>query len=150
MINNQDVGGVAVGRVDPEVAWRGLNEDPTSCLIDVRTREEWTFVGGPDLSQLNRNVWMIEWRSFPQMVVNEHFNEAFKEKFAAATPRNVYFICRSGARSFEAAQSAMRTVDTPQVAFFNVEEGFEGDLDENRQRGRLNGWKARGLPWLQN
>ena len=32
----------------------------------------------------------------------------------------------------------------------NVAEGFEGDLDGERHRGNLNGWKARGLSWRQS
>lgn len=28
----------------------------------------------------------------------------------------------------------------------NVLHGFEGDLDEHFQRGRLNGWRSDGLP----
>ncbi len=31
-----------------------------------------------------------------------------------------------------------------------VEGGFEGPLDENNHRGRVEGWKARGLPWVQD
>ncbi len=32
---------------------------------------------------------------------------------------------------------------------YNVLHGFEGDLDEHHQRGRLNGWRFDGLPWEQ-
>ena len=32
----------------------------------------------------------------------------------------------------------------------NVAEGFEGDLDSEGRRGRVNGWKVRGLPWRQS
>jgi hypothetical protein len=31
-----------------------------------------------------------------------------------------------------------------------VLEGFEGDLDDSKQRGHLNGWRQRGLPWEQD
>lgn len=152
MIVNRDVqeGGLAVGRVGPGEAWRRLAEDPTARLVDVRTREEWSFVGAPDLSALDRPVWLIEWRSFPQMVVNASFEEEFQQKVAVDNPQTVFFICRSGARSMEAAQAAARILDDPQLSLFNVDEGFEGDLDENGQRGRVNGWKACGLPWRQS
>jgi hypothetical protein len=30
-----------------------------------------------------------------------------------------------------------------------VAEGFEGNLDAERHRGRVGGWKAAGLPWAQ-
>ena len=32
---------------------------------------------------------------------------------------------------------------------FNITNGFEGDANENNQRGKINGWKALNLPWLQ-
>jgi len=32
---------------------------------------------------------------------------------------------------------------------YNVAEGFEGDLNSDRQRGRIGGWKVAGLPWAQ-
>jgi hypothetical protein len=31
----------------------------------------------------------------------------------------------------------------------NVLEGFEGDLDQSHQRGKLGGWRMDGLPWEQ-
>jgi hypothetical protein len=31
----------------------------------------------------------------------------------------------------------------------NVADGFEGPLDAERHRGKLGGWKAKGLPWAQ-
>jgi hypothetical protein len=30
-----------------------------------------------------------------------------------------------------------------------VLEGFEGDLDQSHQRGKLGGWRMDGLPWEQ-
>jgi hypothetical protein len=30
-----------------------------------------------------------------------------------------------------------------------VAEGFEGPPDANRHRGKVAGWKAAGLPWVQ-
>jgi hypothetical protein len=32
---------------------------------------------------------------------------------------------------------------------YNIAGGFEGDPDTERHRGRVNGWKADGLPWRQ-
>jgi hypothetical protein len=34
-------------------------------------------------------------------------------------------------------------------ACHNVAGGFEGQLDDERHRGSVGGWKAAGLPWLQ-
>jgi hypothetical protein len=33
---------------------------------------------------------------------------------------------------------------------FNVLEGFEGELDAQQQRGHGDGWRLRGLPWVQD
>ena len=32
---------------------------------------------------------------------------------------------------------------------FNLAGGFEGPLDNDGHRGRLDGWKVAGLPWKQ-
>jgi rhodanese-related sulfurtransferase len=32
---------------------------------------------------------------------------------------------------------------------YNIAGGFEGDPDQERHRGKKNGWKASGLPWKQ-
>jgi len=57
------------------------------------------------------------------------------------------FICRSGARSNQAAMIASQADFTD---CYNILEGFEGDKDENGHRGKDSGWKAAGLPWVQS
>ncbi|MFO7579762.1 MAG: rhodanese-like domain-containing protein, partial [Nitrosomonas halophila] len=57
------------------------------------------------------------------------------------------FICRSGNRSDHAA-TIMSQNGFPDC--YNILEGFEGDKDESGHRGRKNGWKAAGLPWVQS
>ena len=32
---------------------------------------------------------------------------------------------------------------------YNVADGFEGPLDSERHRGAKEGWKAKGLAWIQ-
>ena len=76
-------------------------------------------------------------------------NHQFLDELARAVPKEnlVLFICRSGARSHHAALAAR---GAGWNAAFNVLEGFEGDLDENQKRNRVNGWRFRGLPWSQS
>jgi hypothetical protein len=31
-----------------------------------------------------------------------------------------------------------------------VLEGFEGQIDQRRQRGHVDGWRYHGLPWVQD
>lgn len=142
----------AVDLASPEDSWAGLNENTGSVLIDVRTSPEWDFVGKPDLSGIGREVLCIEWSSYPEMTSNPRFAELLFESIDTATVSELYFICRSGARSLKAAKAVHDAcLDRGlSIRCVNVEEGFEGDLDALKKRGGLNGWKARGLPWLQS
>jgi len=59
--------------------------------------------------------------------------------------KKLVLLCRSGVRSVAAAQRATELG----VQAYNILEGFEGDPDANAQRGKLGGWRHRGLPWQQ-
>lgn len=125
------------GAVTPEEAWALLQSLPGVKLVDVRTQPEWQFVGVVPGSEL------IEWKRYPLMALNSDFLTRLK---TAVDPENlVLFLCRSGVRSHEAAALAAQHGYTEA---FNVLEGFEGDKDDLQQRGKLNGWKAAGLPWI--
>ncbi|MGG7645232.1 rhodanese-like domain-containing protein [Rhodovulum sp. YNF3179] len=142
----------SVSEVLPDETWKELQDTPDAVLIDVRTRPEWGFVGVPDLSTLSRSVILHEWRQFPDMAVNPAFSAALMEEFGDTLPSKVFFICRSGARSMEAATAFAAELQArgQRAECINVAEGFEGDLDANKHRGTTNGWKARGLPWRQS
>lgn len=155
------------GEATPDLVWSGLERDPSAALVDVRTEAEWSFVGGPDMSSLGRAPWLLPWRVYPGMARNESFWSDLRGVIEQSGAATVYMLCRSGARSLEAAMSAADALSTAEagadggeltvgsdpireIAVVNVKEGFEGDLDGDRHRGRLNGWKARGLPWAQS
>lgn len=133
-----------IGDVSPIQAWQDLQNEASAVLVDVRTRAEWTFVGGPDLSSLGKSVAQTEWLVFPAMKRNPRFIEDLRAQ--GITPQQlVYLICRSGVRSRQAAiLLAERGYTT-----YNVADGFEGQIDGNGHRG-LGGWRADGLPWKQN
>lgn len=147
--------GPVVDAVAPDEAYRILETDPGARLVDVRTRAEWSFVGLPDLGGIGKQVWPIEWASFPGMAANPAFLaelQALAARDGGGMPSRLLFICRSGARSMAAANlvaGAFEGEDAPERCT-NVAEGFEGDLDGEGHRGRMNGWKARGLPWRQS
>lgn len=136
-----------VDRIGPEEAWRSLRDEAKTQLVDVRTRAEWSFVGAPDLSGAGKQTAFLEWRHFPAMDVNQSFVDSIGTYAAETGAERLLFICRSGARSLEAARSVMAATGLPCA---NVEEGFEGDLDPDGKRGAVNGWKAAGLPWRQS
>jgi len=64
----------------------------------------------------------------------------------AEEKETLVFLCRSGKRS-DAAATAAAAAGFGCV--LNVIGGFEGDLDEQGQRGKLGGWRKAGLPWKQ-
>ena len=134
------------GDVTPAEAWQLLGEDPKGQIVDVRTTAEWSFVGVPDLSGLNRKVQLVEWQSYPTMAANPGF-VADVEAAAADKAAPIFFLCRSGARSRAAAIAATQA---GYARAYNIAGGFEGDLDADRHRGQNNGWKASGLPWRQS
>lgn len=133
------------GEITSREAWELLKSDPDAVLIDVRTQAEWDFVGVCDLSAIDKNSMRVSWQVYPGMAINPNFDS---EVMAAAPGKDaaLLFICRSGIRSLSAASSLAAQGYT---RCFNVSDGFEGDPDGNRHRGLVNGWRASGLPWLQ-
>lgn len=143
------MGEVPIAAVTAEEAWVRLKDDPGAVLIDVRTIAEWAYVGLPELGALDKRPVLVEWQGFP----DDRLNTAFVERVAEALKplganqdSELLFLCRSGQRSLKAAQ-AMAAAGYRRCR--NVVDGFEGPLDADRHRGRLTGWKARGLPWTQ-
>jgi rhodanese-related sulfurtransferase len=135
--------------VSVQETWERLARDKNAVLIDVRTKAEWSYVGVPDLSTLGKQPVLMEWQTFPDSRIDPRFAERLTAqlKSAGASPDSeLFFLCRSGARSRMAAQ-AMAAAGFK--ACRNVAEGFEGPLDANRHRGQSAGWKAAGLPWAQ-
>ncbi len=127
----------------PNDAWNLLIKVKNSRLIDVRTHLEWVYVGFPDLSSINKDILKLEWVYYPSGNYNTNFLKILENQFKKDT--TLIFICKSGHRSALAAQAASK------IGFksvFNLKEGFEGDLNAS-YRGISNGWKARGLPWMQ-
>jgi len=139
----------AVDNVDVEATWQGLASRPSSHLIDVRTRAEWTYVGIPDLGPIGKRAVLVEWQTFPDQTVDPRFVERLAGELKAVGAQlddDLFFICRSGGRSLAAAKAM---AEAGYQACHNVAGGFEGPLDDDRHRGSVGGWKTAGLPWLQ-
>jgi len=138
------------GDVSVEDAYSILGRDASALLVDVRTQPEWQFVGVPDLTSLGKTPIFLQWQIYPSMEVADDFVSrlaAELRKRGADESSRVLFLCRSGARSLQAAV-AMTTAGWSRC--HNVAEGFEGVLDVERHRGARTGWRARGLPWAQS
>lgn len=134
------------GDVTPEAAWEALRTQPDAVLVDVRSDAEWSFVGLPDLASLGKDVVRAAWATFPGMKPNPEFAATVAAQ-GVGPDKAVYFLCRSGVRSAAAARAL-----TAQgyARCYNITGGFEGDLDAQRHRGQVNGWKLAGLPWSQS
>lgn len=126
-----------------------LKADGSAILVDVRTNAEWTFVGIPDLSKLEKEVILAEWQGFPSNGPHEGFasqlSDALTQKGLDQNAA-IFFLCRSGVRS-KAAAIAMTALGYKNC--YNVAGGFEGGHDAEGHRGSVSGWKAQGLPWSQ-
>ncbi len=118
---------------------QALRTTDGAVLVDVRSSAELDFVG-----RIPGSV-EIESKSYPGMKPNPDFVAQLKQAVPAAA--TVMFICRSGARSHEAALAAQ---SAGYGSVFNVLEGFEGDRDASGHRNTVGGWRAAGLPWTQS
>lgn len=140
------------GDLGPTEAWEMLARERDAVLIDVRSRPEWSFVGVCDLSAIGKRPLLVAWQHWsvgPQGAAMAA-NAAFAEELAAAGVRPdapAIFICRSGARSRSAAIAMTRQ---GYARAYNLTGGFEGQHDSTRHRSRVDGWKAAGLPWIQD
>ena len=127
-----------IKRMDPKQAHEALTRSQAALFIDVRDPVEAKFVGNPIGA---RN---IPWKFAPEMRLNPDFLKEVQSLAGLDTP--IFLLCRSGQRSLQAAEFLKAKGFTHLV---NIEEGFEGDLNQNRQRGTLGGWRYHRLPWEQ-
>ena len=123
-----------------------IQQQPGSLMVDVRSHMEFLFIGHP-VGAIN-----IPWIDEPDWEINPNFVREIRQLLLGGLSREnhsnvpIVLICRSGKRSKEAGDllisAGFNTV-------YNIDEGFEGELDDNHQRSTLAGWRFDGLPWEQ-
>lgn len=130
------------GSVPPAVAWQ-LVQQQLAVLVDVRSGEQRHFVGHVPGSI------HVPWATGTALTRNPRFVRELEARLAAHGGKEAValLLCRSGKRSVLAAQAA-EAAGFRHV--FNVQEGFEGELDAQQQRGHGNGWRYHKLPWVQD
>jgi rhodanese-related sulfurtransferase len=126
------------GSVAPSDAWVLFSEG-AAVLVDVRTAEERKFVGYVPGSV------HVPWATGTSLTRNPRFVRELEAKTGKHAV--VLLLCRSGNRSAQAAEAAAKAGFTD---VFNVQEGFEGDLDDAQHRGGKSGWRFHSLPWVQD
>ncbi len=133
--------------ISPKQAWQILKDDPRAVLVDIRSSMEYLFVGHP------QGAVHVPWIDEPDWTENPHFATDIRKLMLGGLVFDpdegcapVILICRSGKRSLEAGKvllaDGLRNV-------YHVDEGFEGDLDDEHHRSSLGGWRFHGLPWEQ-
>lgn len=137
----------AVKTISPQEAWRIMQDDPRSVLVDVRSDMEYLFVGHP-LGAIH-----IPWIDYPDWNLNPHFIAEVRKLILGGISSQsedggvpILLICRSGKRSLDAAKAL---INNGFRDVYNIRDGFEGDLDEHHHRGSCGGWRFAGLPWEQ-
>lgn len=125
------------GDIPVQLAYQWM-QSGEAVLVDVRTDAEREWVGYVP------GAVALAWKQWPGMAMNPLFDEGLKNAVPAG--KKAVLLCRSGVRSIAAAKRATELG----IEAYNILEGFEGDADEQAQRGRKGGWRFRGLPWRQN
>lgn len=133
------------GDVEPKDAYQILSA-LGGVLVDVRTPPEWQFTGTADVSGTQGALLTISWKTYPGFALNPDFAKTLVSESAITKDTPLFFMCRSGGRSLDAAVAM--TAQGYRYCF-NVSGGFEGEPDEQGHRGRKEGWKAASLPWKQ-
>jgi rhodanese-related sulfurtransferase len=117
-------------------------------ILDVRTPEEYIFVGHPEMA---RNIPLLfikyEWDAEKdQPVVGPNPDFAPAVMMAFETSDTLLVMCRSGGRS------ALGLAKAGFINAHNVIDGFEGDKVDDQAsayhgKRMKNGWKNSGSPW---
>ncbi|MDD2608432.1 MAG: rhodanese-like domain-containing protein [Giesbergeria sp.] len=130
------------GGVSPTAAW-ALVQNGQALLVDVRTTEERKFVGHVPTGL------HVAWATGTSLTRNPRFVRELEAKLAPYGGKQavVLLLCRSGKRSVLAAEAAAAAGFSH---VFNILEGFEGEIDASQQRGKDDGWRHHGLPWVQD
>jgi rhodanese-related sulfurtransferase len=133
-------------------AYEMWKADPeTVKILDVRTTEEYLFVGHPEMAwNIPAFLQLYEWdaarQQFP-ITPDPAFVSRVKE--IAGPGDTILAMCRSGGRSAVAVNQLAQAGFTK---VYNIVDGMEGDkvgdADSVFAGQRMkNGWKNSGLPW---
>lgn len=135
-----------VNSISPKEAWKIRQDNASALLVDVRSAMEFLFVGHPV------GAVHVPWIDEPDWVVNPNFVIDIRKLILGGVSEDshntvpIILICRSGKRSNEAG---IKLVEAGFSNVYNVDEGFEGELDEHHHRSSIGGWRYHKLPWEQ-
>jgi len=122
-------------------------------ILDVRTPEEYLFVGHPTMAwkipvAVQSYVWDAEKKQFPMQLLPDFIARV---QTVAKPDDTIMVMCRSGGRSAIAcnllAQAGFQNV-------YNIIDGMEGDANADsdsvaQAQPLKDGWKNSGCPWTK-
>ena len=137
--------------VMPSKAFSTLKSQKNSVLIDVRTPLELKNIGVVDEKSLINPIIFSSWQVPPFMEFNNNFIKEVEFYLENIFNKNfdknnliLFFICRVGARSYQASQYF---INNGYTNINNIIGGFEGEANNSGQRSLINGWQYEKLPW---
>jgi rhodanese-related sulfurtransferase len=133
-------------------AYEKWQADPENVkILDVRTPEEYVFVGHPEMAwnvplMFMTYAWDTE-KKKPGMKRNPGFLAQVKKSLKPTD--TILVTCRSGQRSKMACDLL---AEAGYKNAYSIVDGFEGDAvkepgSPDAGKRRLNGWKNAGIPW---
>ena len=135
-----------VKSISPSQAWEIIENTPSALFIDVRSGMEFLMIGHP------KGAVHIPWVDEPDWEINPDFEKQVRNLLLGGISciegncPPIILICRSGKRSLEAGE---KLIASGLKNIYNIDTGFEGELDSNHHRSTLAGWRHEGLPWAQ-
>ncbi|HBS27355.1 MAG TPA: sulfurtransferase [Gammaproteobacteria bacterium] len=132
--------------ISPSQAWEIIENTPLALFIDVRSGMEFLMIGHP------KGAVHIPWVDEPDWEINPDFEKQVRNLLLGGISciegncPPIILICRSGKRSLEAGE---KLIASGLKNIYNIDTGFEGELDSNHHRSTLAGWRHEGLPWAQ-
>ena len=135
-----------LNHLTPLEAYELIQSRANALLIDIRSNMEYLFVGHP------KGAVHIPWIDEPDWEVNPNFVKEIRQLILGGACEQgensppIVLICRSGKRSTEAGNALLKA---GLHNICHIDQGFEGDRDENYHRSTLGGWRFHGLPWEQ-
>ena len=132
-------------------AYQKCKADPDHVkLLDIRTPEEYIFVGHPaDALNIPFMFQTHQWTPGGSLAMkpNPKFLEQMQRQFKSDD--TILIMCRSGGRS---AKAVDLLAEAGFKKAYTVVDGFEGDTDKGpdsptKGKRSVNGWKNAGNPW---
>jgi rhodanese-related sulfurtransferase len=126
--------------------WQAAPDEVT--IIDVRTPEEFLFVGSPPMAwripvSKQLYAWDAEKGTFPLAPLPDF---AARVQTVAKLDDKIMVMCRSGGRSAMAANMLAKAGFTN---VYNIIDGMEGDGNGDSNSVPQGGWKNSGCPWTK-